>query len=186
MLQYKEVILYAILTIIIFIFSLTKLQPEIIKIIDLEKNIGEQTVQATDLESRLASLKKAEEERMTLSEQTKDIYKPDTPGLDAEASFTVIFDDIIEMAKYNRVKIYSIEYVYDPAEDEFVKGAADRYHVCQLNMSIIADYSDLQGFLKDVYKYPYLINVNKLEMTPYPKNKKILMSNLQIKLYSSK
>lgn len=186
MLQYKEVILYAILMIIIFIYSLTKLQPELFKIVDVEKNVHEKSTQSLDLESRLSALKQAETERMTLSVQTKDIYKPANPTSDAESSFTVIFDDIIEMAKYNGIKIYSIEYIYNPKEDEFVIGASEKYNVCQLNMAIITDYPDLESFLKELYKYPYLININKLEMTPYPKDKKVLMSNLQIKLYSSK
>ena len=78
------------------------------------------------------------------------------------------------------------EGVYNPPEDEFIKSAADKFNVCSLNMQIIADYSDLESFLKELYKYPYLININKIELTPYPKNKKILMSILQLKLYSSK
>lgn len=184
--QYKEVILYAILMIIILIFLLTKLQPELVKIFDVEKNINEKSVQVADLQARLESLKQAEADRMTLSVQTKDIYKPETPAPDAESSFTVLFDDIIDMIKYNGIKIYSIEYIYNPPEDEFVVGAAEKYNVCQVNMAIIADYPDLESFLKELYKYPYLININKLEIAPYPKNKKILLANLQLKLYSSK
>lgn len=184
--KYKEAILYGIFILLGFIYAVTRVQPEIFKIFTLEKDINTKSVQFADLERKLETLKKTEMEKMTLSKQAKNIYKPDTPGLDAESSFAVLFDDVIDMARYNGIKVYSIEYVYNPKEDEFVKGASDKYNVCQLNMQIITDYEDLESFLKELYKYPYLLNVNKLELTPYPKNKKILISALQIKLYSAK
>lgn len=184
--KYKEAILYGIFIILGFIYAVTRVQPEVVKIFTLEKDIGSKSIQSADLERKLETLQKTEMEKMTLSKQAKNIYKPEISGLDAESSFTVVFDDIIDMARYNGIKIYSIEYVYNPKEDEFVKGASEKYNVCQLNMQIITDYQDLESFIKELYKYPYLLNVNKLELTPYPKNKKILMSALQIKLYSAK
>lgn len=184
--RYKEAILYTFFIIIGFTYAVIRIRPEIIKIIGIEKDMRSKSAQIVDLERQLDTLKKTEMEKMTISDQVKNIYKPDSPGLDAESSFTVMFDDIIDMARYNGVKIYSIEYVYNPADDDFVKGAPAKYNVCALNMEIIADYLDLESFLKELYKYPYLLNINKIELKPYPKNKKILMSNFQVKLYSSK
>lgn len=186
MLKYKEAILYAIFMIVILVISVLKLQPEIVHIMDIENNIKTQTLQEADLERKLETLKKAEMEKLDLSTQTKKIFKPEISGLDAESSFTVVFDDIIDMAKYNGIKIYSIGYVYNPADDEFVKGAPDKYNVCALSMEIIADYADLESFMKELFKYPYLLNIDKLELTPYPKNKRILLAKLQLKLYASK
>lgn len=184
--KYREAIIYAIFILLGFIYAVTRVQPEIVKIFTLEKDIGAKSAQSADLERKLETLQKTEMEKVTLSKQAKNIYKPDASGLDEESSFTVIFDDIIDMAKYNGIKVYSIEYVYNPKDDEFVTGASDKYNVCLLNMQIITDYEDLESFLKELYKYPYLLNVNKLELTPYPKDKKILMSTLQLKLYSTK
>ncbi len=184
--KYKEAILYIIFIIIGFAYSIMTIRPAIIKVIDIEKGIREKSVQVADLERKRETLKAAEMEKNTFSDQVKNIYKSEASGADAESSFTVVFDDVINMAKYNGIKIYSIEYVYNPPEDEFIKSAADKINVCSLNMQIIADYSDLESFLKELYKYPYLININKIELTPYPKNKKILMSILQLKLYSFK
>lgn len=184
--KYREAIIYAIFIILGFVYSVTKTYPEILKIFGVEKDIHEKSIQAVDLERKLETLKKSQMEKVSMSSQSKNIYKPDMAGLDAESSFTVLFDDVIEMAKYNGIKIYSIEYVYNPNDDEFVKGVPDKYNVCQLNMQIIADYQDIESFLRELYKYPYLVDVDKLELTPYPKNKKILMSVLQIKLYSAK
>ncbi|MFA7658389.1 MAG: hypothetical protein WCY19_03045 [Candidatus Gastranaerophilaceae bacterium] len=184
--KYKEAILFVIFITIGFIYALASLRPRIVDIFTVEKDLSTKSIEYADLERKLETLKASEIANMSTSDQTKNIYKPEIPGMDAESSFTVIFDDIIEMAKYNGIKIYSIEYVYNPAEDEFVKGVGSQYNVCQLNMQIIADYPDLESFLKEIYKYPYLINIDKLELAPYNRNKKILLAKLQLKLYSSK
>lgn len=184
--KYRESILYIVCLIIALIFSISKLQPQIVSIMSINNEIKNKTIEAADLERKLETLKAKEIESMDTSSQTKKIYKPEESGLDAESSFAVVFDDIIEMAKYNGIKVYAIEYLYNPPEDEFVKGDASKYNVCQLNMQIIADYADLESFIKELFKYPYLINISKLEISPYAKNKKILVSNIQLKLYSLK
>lgn len=186
--KYKEAILYSFLILLGFIYVVSKVKPEIGNIIRVERDIRDKSAQAADLERQLETLKQSETDKnqITVSQQIKNIYRPETSGVEAESSFTVIFDDIVDMAKYNGVKVYSIEYVYNPADDDFVKNASSQYNVCQLNMQIVSDYQDLESFLRELYKYPYLINIDKLELTPYPKNKKIILSILQLKLYSSK
>jgi len=184
--RYKTAILYIVFVLIGFIYSIVTLRPQILEVISLKEQIETKTIEAADLERKLDALKASEMEKTTISGQVKNIYKPDSPGLEAESSFTVIFDDIVDMAKYNGVKIYSIEYIYNPAEDEFVKGAPSLYNVCELNIALIADYPDLESFMKELYKYPYLINIDKVELAPYQKNKRLLLTNLRIKLYASK
>ncbi len=183
--KYREAILYTILIALIFITAIRKTYPEIVNIIHIEKSKSEKFSQAADLERKLNTFKIAEQEKKNLIGQVKKIYKPEVPDLDVESSFTTVFDDIIEMAKYNGIKIYSVEYIYNPPEDEVVKGSTGKYNVCKVNMEIIADYSDLENFLREIYKYPYLINLDKLQILPYQKNKKILLTTLEIKLYSA-
>jgi len=188
--KYKQVILYSFVILITFIVLAVKTKPEAGKVVRIERGLKEKTAQVADLQRQLDTLKKTEAEaaaqKVAAPTQVKNIYKPETATTEAESSFTTIFDDVIDMAKYNGIKIYSIEYVYNPKEDDFVKNASSQYNVCQLNMQLVSDYSDLESFLKELYKYPYLVNIDKLEVTPYPKNKKILLSILQLKLYSSK
>lgn len=185
--KYKEVIVYILFMLIAIIFVLSKIKPLAGELIRANKDLSSKTSQAEDLDRKLEALKAAQVKKETeIAGQDKKIYKPAESGLEAESSFTVLFDDIIEMAKYNSVKVYSVEYVYNPPTDEFVKGAAAKYNVCELNMQLIADYVDFESFYKDLYKYPYLVKVEKIELTPYQKNKKILLINLQLKLYSEK
>lgn len=184
--RYKEPILYIIIILIGLVIAIVNIKPLIVNSFNLGKEIQSKQVELADSQRKLETLKAAEEEKMSTSQQTKKIYKPETTGVDAESSFSVLLEDVIEMAKYNQVKVYSVSYVYNPPEDEFVKGASSTYNVCQLNMQLVADYRDLQTFLEDIYKYPYLVTLDKIEMAPYMKDKKILLINLQLKMYSSK
>lgn len=184
--KYKEAILYILLLIVVLVLIISKLKPVIVDTYNTVNDLNSKTAQSADLDRQLEQLKANEAQKMSLAGQAKNIYKPAEAGLDAESSFTVLFDDIIDMAKYNGIKIFSIQYTYNPTEDEVVKGAGTQYNVCQLDMDIISDYPDLESFLKEIYKYPYLININRFEMAPYEKNKKILLTKLQLKLYSSK
>lgn len=185
--RYKETFLILILLIIAIAFGVSKLQPIALNLYHTEKGIKQKQAELADLDRQVEALKAAEvKEQTQLAGQAKKIYKPGETGLDTESSFTVIFDDLIEMAKYNQVKIYSIGYAYNPEDDAFVKGAPDKYNVCKVNLQLIADYVDLDGLLKDLYKYPYLVNIDEIELKPYQKNKKILLINLQLKLYAEK
>lgn len=184
--KYKTIVLYLLLISIGFVFAVIRLKPAIMGIYHVEKGIKAKKIESADLDRKLETLKASAMQKMAAASTTKNIYKPAGIVQDAEASFTVIFDDIINMAKFDGIKIYSIEYTYNPQDDDFVKGAPDKYNVCTIKMEVIADYVDLQDFLKEIYKYPYLINIDKLELIPYARNKKILLSTIQLKLYSSK
>jgi hypothetical protein len=184
--KYKSVILYIIFIILGFIFAITRIQPQIVQFFNIEKDIKEKSIQVVDAKKQLDELEKTENEKNSTNTDLKKIYKPDILGFNSDSSFTLMFGDIITMAKYNGIRVYSIDYLYDPQDDDFIKGASGKFNVCQLNMSLVSDYLNLESFLKELYKYPYLININKLELIPYPKNKRILLVALQLKLYASK
>jgi len=184
--KYKTAILFISFILVIFACLVYYLTPQIGKITTVSQEVKAKNIELEDLARKLETLKATEIEKKADLDQSKSIYKPDMAGMDVESSFTVIFDDIIEMAKYNGIKVYSIGYAYNPAEDDVVKGAPTKYNVCVVNMQIIADYSDTENFMREIYKYPYIINLDKIESVPYSKNKKVLITNLQLKLYSQK
>lgn len=185
--RYREAILYIVLLVVALIFTMSQLKPAIVNTFNTNKELSTKKSESEDLERRIEAIKAADIKKNTRATLlSKKIYKPSESGLDPESSFSILFDDVIEMAKFNNIKVYAIEYTYNPESDDFVKGAASKYNVCQLSMQVISDYADLESFLKELYKYPYLLNISKIEMMPYAKNKKILLTNLQLKLYSEK
>lgn len=185
--KYKDSILYIVFIIISIIFVGVKIQPKAVEFFDVKTQLKAKSLELSDLDRKLESLKAANMEKdLNVAKKNKKIYKPEGGGMDMESSFTVLFDDVIEMAKYNGIKIYSIEYIYNPTTDEVVKGAPDKYNVCQLNMQMISDYIDLESFFKELYKYPYLVSLDNIEISSYEKNKKLLVTKLHLKLYSAK
>ena len=96
------------------------------------------------------------------------------------------FNEILSLITSNSIKTRSVKYTYDPADDEFIKNSQGKYSVCQLDMEMIANYNDFKNFLKDLYKHDHYLDIVKVEVVPYQKNKTILLISLQLKLYAEK
>ena len=88
------------------------------------------------------------------------------------------------MLHANSVKIKSISYTYNPAEDKFVGFGKDVYFVCDVNIDTASDFVSLGKLVQDIYQYPYYIKINKIDIKPYERNKKILLSNISLRLYA--
>lgn len=114
----------------------------------------------------------------------KKIYSPVESDLGNDSLFFTLYNDVIEMVHSNSIKIKSINYTYNPAEDPFVKFGKDVYFVCDINMELVSNYKNLGKLVQDLYQYPYYVKINQLEVKPYPKDKKVLISNLSLRLYA--
>lgn len=117
---------------------------------------------------------------------TKDMYKPLESGLDAEGIVSAQFEDILKLLKANAIKTRSIKYEYNPADDPFVKGASETVSACTLDMQMVATYKNFEGFIKDLYKHEHFLDISKIEIIPYEKNKTMLLINFKLKLYAKK
>lgn len=125
-------------------------------------------------------LKKLKESVIT---SQKKIYAPVEDRLGNDTLFFTLYSDVIEMVHNNTVKIKSIDYQYNPAGDLFVDQGS-QYFVCDVNMEIVSNYTNLGKLIQDIYQYPYYIRINQIEVYPYPKDKKILLSKISLRLYA--
>ncbi len=114
----------------------------------------------------------------------KKIYSPIESDLGNDSLFFTLYNDLIEMVHTNSVKIKSINYTYNPADDEFVKFGKDIYFVCDVDLSLVSNYINLGKLIQDIYQYPYYIKINEVDVKPYHKDKKILLTKLSIRLYA--
>ena len=105
---------------------------------------------------------------------TKPVYKSELETNDQMSSFGVMFEDVIQSAKYNGLKLRSISYNLSPGDDIIVKNISSEYNVCAINMQLIGSYMQLRSYFQDIYNYPYLINLDKISINPYEGNKKFL------------
>ncbi len=120
----------------------------------------------------------------SLATSQKKIYAPIESDLGNDTLFFNLYNDLLDMIKANSVKIKSIEYNYNPEEDPFVLLGGDGYFVCDINLELISNYVDLGNLIQDVYQYPYYIKIKEVNIKPYLKDKKILLTKMNLSMYA--
>lgn len=183
--QIAIMIIGAALALVIFV--IVKTVPEVQKIMQLQTDYKTQSASLADSERKLQDLKDAEARKDAESQNlSKMFFKPINEGLDTEAAIVDEFAEILQLIRDNKIKTRSVKYDYDPQDDNFVKNAANRYHVCRVSAEMIASYANFANFLRELYKHEHFLEISKIEIAPYEKNKRILLVSLQIKLYAQK
>lgn len=114
----------------------------------------------------------------------KKVYAPLEYDIGNDTLFFTLYNDVIEMVHSNSIKIKSMEYVYNPEGDPFVTNGGGAYFTFQVNMELVSNYINLGKFIQDLYQYPYYLKINHLKVKPYQKDKKILITDVSINLYS--
>lgn len=185
--KFQIAIAILVFAIIAAIAMIVKTVPEVQKIIQIQEDYKAKTASLADAERKLADLK-AEALRKEAEDENvaKIFFKPITEGLDTEAAISDEFAEILQIMRNNKIKVRSVNYDYDPKDDNFVKNIPYKYHVCRITAEMIANYGSLASFLREVYKHEHFLDMSKIEIVPYDKNKKILLVSLEIKLYAQK
>lgn len=148
---------------------------------DIEAKNKELSSKQTKLKIVQDKIKKIKDAIMT---SQKKIYSPVESDLGSETLFFALYKDVIEMLQTNSIKIKAISYTYSPESDAFVQFGKDVYFVCDVNMELISNYVNLGHFIQDVYQYPYYIRINELDVKPYEKDKKVLITHMSLRLYA--
>lgn len=175
------------LSLIVFIFLVSKVIPEVQKISQIQTDYKAQSSALADSERKLQDLKDAAKRKEAENENIQKIFfKPISEGLDTEAAISDEFGEILQIVRENKIKMRSVKYDYDPQDDNFVKNAGNRYQVCRVTAEMIASYSNFANFLRELYKHEHFLEISKIEIAPYEKNKRILLISLQIKLYAQR
>ena len=183
---YRESLLFVIFAIFICIVAINQVKPKINDFISVRNDIIQKKSTLDQVNTQLISaqqqMAKLEKAKVANSMINKAIFQPRSLSFDKEAGYSVLFGDIFEMAKANKIKTYSIQYEYDPSDDPFV-AANKGYSVCLLKMKIIGTFTDFENLLTDLYKYPYFISISSYDIVPYYKDKNLLFIKLGIKVY---
>ena len=116
----------------------------------------------------------------------KQFFKPLESGSDPDVVIAGEFNEILSLITANQIKTRSVKYNYEPKGDSFFDNASGKYSVCKLDMEMIANYTNFKNFLKDLYKHEHYLDISKVEIVPYSKDKSILLITFQLKLYAEK
>lgn len=168
---------------LVFIGALAKTIPLVGNIVEIQDNYKTQNASLADAERKLQELK---DDAAKKENVLKMFFKPISDGLDTEAAISDEFGEILQVMRDNKIKARSVKYDYDPQDDNFVKNAGAKYHVCRVTAEMIASYGNFAGFLRELYKHEHFLDISSIEILPYQKNKRILLVNLQFKLYAQK
>ena len=148
------------------------------QVVKKEKEYNTKLDQKKIVERKLAQMKSA------MTSIQKKVYAPVDADLGNDTLFFTLYNDLIEMVHANSIKIKSMEYLYNPESDTFVKFSKDQYFVSEVNMELVSNYTNLGKFIQDVIQYPYYIRIMSIDIEPYPKDKKILIANVSMRLYA--
>lgn len=183
--KYYGVIGFCVAIAILIVVAVTQISPKLTELDGLKSE--EQTKQEM-YEAKQRKLdvvkQKIKKIKNSISSSQKKIYSPVETDLGNETLFFTLYNDVIEMIHANSVKIKAIDYTYNPEADAFVQFGKDVYFVCDVNMELVSNYVNLGKLIQDLYQYPYYIKINELEVKPYEKDKKILITNLSLRLYA--
>lgn len=183
----QQQLIYGTILLVCLVLGLYLVVPKINAAVSVYQEVKAKAQTVEQTKQQIAELKNKKEryekeERVT----TKPVYKNELATSDQMSSFGVMFEDVIQSAKYNGLKLRSISYDTAPAQDVIQTNMSGDYNVCAISMELIGNYMQFRSYFQDIYNYPYLINLDKISIKPYEKNKKILIANISVILYSTK
>ena len=164
--------------------------PAIKELADAKSGYNDALRDYSEKEQQLKSLKEANAAMNAAATSTegidKELFKPMESGVDSESIIAAEFNEILALMTSNQIKTRSVKYDYAPSDDNFYKSGADKFSVCKLDMEMIANYTNFKNFMKELYKHDHYLDIAKVEIVPYRKNKNILLINFQLKLYAQR
>lgn len=182
--RYYGLLTFLLVAVVLIFGAYNIIQPKVVDFQSANEQIVKKqaTLEAKQKERTIVQSKLKKINESSLGVQKK-VYAPVESDLGNDTLFFTLYNDVIEMLHVNSVKIKSIDYEYNPKDDAFVKSGKD-YFVCDVNVSLVSNYTNLGKLIQELYQYPYYIKINKLDVKPYPKDKTVLVSDLSLRLYA--
>ena len=150
--------------------------------------IGAKKEELAAKQEKLDRIKKeklaANSQKKKESKSSKVIYEVLGQQFSPEASFGIMFDNILTNMTNSGLRIRSIDYNYSPVDDLIIQTNAPGYNACELSFVAVSNYTQLQNFLKNLAKETYLTGISEIYLEPYDKDKTILISKFKIRLYT--
>ncbi|MCQ2738877.1 MAG: hypothetical protein MJ237_01475 [bacterium] len=176
-----------LVTLVIGFFAL--LNPKIAEMTSINEQITSQQDRLTKLQLDKKTVEgKLKKMKDSLSTVKKRVYAPTVADLGSDSNdavFYTLYNDLIEMIRTNSIKVKSMQYTYNPEDDDFVKYGGADYFVTEIDMELVSNYVNLGKFIESLHQYAYYLKIMDVEVTPYEKDKKILLTTMKLRLYAS-
>lgn len=185
----KKYAIFILIIIIAIVFGIKNTVPVVSGYFNSHKNIKAKQDKVEDLKKKIEAAKiakLAEERKKDEPKITKMIYEPEYKAGGSNASFNGMLDTILELAKQSGLKVKTIEFKSSPESDPVIQNHGSEYEAKLLGAQFIGSYTQLQTFMRDIYKHQYLIGINDFKVVPYEFNKKVLIIDMNLTLYLKK
>lgn len=186
--RYYGVMLFVGVVILMVYLAYNFVYPQIDKYNETKQKVEATTKQLENVKSKVANIKsKLKVLKDTSSTVQKKVFAPieGELGNDNDSLFFTLYNDVLDMIHANSIKIKAIDYVYNPAGDKFVEHGKGQYFVCDINLELVSNYTNLGKLIQEIYQYPYYIKISSVDVKPYKKDKTILLTKMSLRLYSS-
>ncbi len=154
-------------------------------------NMSEVKAKKEELAAKQQKLEQIRQQKMMSQKAEKKevksgkvIYEVLGQQFSAEASFGIMFENILANMSNSGIRIRSIDYNYSPSDDLILQTNTPGYNACELSFVAVSTYTQLQTFLKNLAKENYLTCISEIYIEPYDKDKTILVSRFKIRLYT--
>ena len=131
--NFKSVVIIIVASLLVFGFALSRVIPVVQNITKYDADYKSAETSLSDKKRTLENLEaKTKETKTEKVVALKNFYKPIEQGLDSESIIAGAFTHILEIMNDYSIKARSIQYEYQPQDDNFVKNAADQsaYQAC--------------------------------------------------------
>lgn len=183
--RYKGVVLFCVAALMLLVGTIEIIKPKVAEWQGVQSDVQTKQKEENDLQEKVKIVdRKLKAIKDSNINSQKKVYSPIESDLGKETLFFTLYNDVVEMLHANSVKVKSIDYKYNPQNDSFVSGGGDLYFVCDVNMELVSNYVNLGKLIQDIYQYPYYIRINELEVKAYPRDKKVLITKLSLRLYA--
>lgn len=186
----QDNLIYILLPIIILFAGVWFSYQKVTVMLDNRTVLEDRKVEKQTKETKLRQLEAAKAKQENAVEEKKEtksgkvIYEVLGQQFSSEASFGIMFENILANITNNGVRIRSIDYNYTPQDDKILQTNAPGYNACELSFTTVSNYAQLQNFFKSITKENYLTNIYEVYIEPYDKDKTILIAKFKIRLYT--
>lgn len=134
--------------------------------------------------TRLQKEKELNKHKKQISKSGKVIHEVSGAQFTPEASFGIMFENVIANITNSGVRVRSISYNYAPVEDKIILSGVQGYNACELFFTAVGSYQQFQTFFKNIAKENYLSNLYEIYIEPFDGDKNILIAKFKIRLYT--
>ena len=153
----KDKIAYLLMPFLVFaviIYLLAQGPANIPLVLGKISDLGSKKNDLSLKQDRLSQLQKQVEKPQEQVEEKKQaksgkvIYEVPGQQFSAEASFGVIFENLLANLTNSGIRVRSIEYNYQPAGDKIIDSNLSGYNACEISFVSVGNYSQFQRFFK--------------------------------------